>query len=83
MDIQAKDTAGLRGDGAGGQRGEITPMDFRAFGNQSGKTLLLPGTACTWQLNFKNEVDDLAAKYHIIAVNYDGTSATRISTSST
>ena len=48
-------------------------MDFREFGNQSGKTLLLlPGTACTWQLNFKNVVDDLAEKHHIIAVNYDG-----------
>ena len=48
-------------------------MDFREFGNQSGRTLLLlPGTACTWQLNFKNVVDDLAEKYHIIAVNYDG-----------
>lgn len=34
--------------------------------------LLLPGTACTWQLNFKNVIDDLAEKYHIIAVNYDG-----------
>ena len=48
-------------------------MQFTEFGNQEGKTLLLlPGTACTWQLNFKNVVDDLAAKYHIIAVNYDG-----------
>lgn len=28
--------------------------------------------ACTWQLNFRNVADDLAAKYHIIAVNYDG-----------
>ena len=38
-------------------------MDFREFGNQSGRTLLLlPGTACTWQLNFKNVVDDLAEK---------------------
>ena len=34
--------------------------------------LLLPGTACTWQLNFKNVVDELAKKYHVIAVNYDG-----------
>jgi hypothetical protein len=30
-------------------------MDFREFGDPNGKTmLLLPGTACTWQLNFKN-----------------------------
>ncbi len=48
-------------------------MQFTEFGNQEGKTmLLLPGTACTWQLNFKHVVDELAAKYHIIAVNYDG-----------
>ena len=48
-------------------------MQFTEFGKQEGKTLLLlPGTACTWQLNFKNVVDDLAAKYHIVAVNYDG-----------
>jgi hypothetical protein len=48
-------------------------MQFTEFGNQEGKTLLLlPGTACTWQLNFKHVADELAAKYHIIAVNYDG-----------
>ena len=48
-------------------------MDFKEFGNQSGRTLLLlPGTACTWEVNFKNVVDDFAEKYHIIAVNYDG-----------
>lgn len=48
-------------------------MDFQEFGNMSGKTLvLLPGTACTWQLNFKHIKDELAKHYHIIAVNYDG-----------
>ena len=48
-------------------------MQFTEFGNQEGKTLLLlPGTACTWQLNFKNVVNELAEKYHLIAVNYDG-----------
>ena len=48
-------------------------MQFTEFGKQDGKTLLLlPGTACTWQLNFKNVADDLAEKYHLIAVNYDG-----------
>ena len=48
-------------------------MQFKEFGNPDGKKLmLLPGTACTWQLNFKNVVDALAEKYHIIAVNYDG-----------
>ena len=48
-------------------------MQFTEFGKKDEKTLLLlPGTACTWQLNFKNVVDELAEKYHIIAVNYDG-----------
>ena len=48
-------------------------MEFREFGNLGGKTLLLlPGTACTWQLNFKNVIDALAEKYHVVAVNYDG-----------
>jgi len=48
-------------------------MDFKEFGNQNGRTLLmLPGTACTWQLNFKNVMDELASKYHLICVNYDG-----------
>ena len=48
-------------------------MQFTEFGKADGKTLLLlPGTACTWQLNFKNVADELAEKYHLIAVNYDG-----------
>lgn len=34
--------------------------------------MLLPGTACTWQLNFKNVLDALSERYHVIAVNYDG-----------
>ena len=48
-------------------------MKFEEFGNKNGKKLLmLPGTACTWQLNFKNIIDELSEKYWIIAVNYDG-----------
>ena len=48
-------------------------MEFKEFGNKEGKKLvLLPGTACTWQLNFKNIIDELSKKYWIIAVNYDG-----------
>lgn len=48
-------------------------MEFTEFGNKNGKTLmLLPGTACKWQFNFKYVLDELAEKYHIIAVNYDG-----------
>ena len=35
-------------------------MQFAEFGNMNGKTLmLLPGTACTWQLNFKNVIGEL------------------------
>lgn len=48
-------------------------MDFKEFGKEDGKTLLLlPGTACRWQFNFAKVLDALAEHYHIIAVNYDG-----------
>lgn len=48
-------------------------MQFNEFGKEDGKVLmLLPGTGCTWELNFKYVIDKLKEKYHIIAVNYDG-----------
>jgi len=48
-------------------------MKFDEFGNMEGMTLmLLPGTACTWQINFHKVVDRLAERYHLICVNYDG-----------
>ena len=48
-------------------------MQFTEMGRQDGKTmLLLPGTACTWQINFHPVIDALAARYHLICVNYDG-----------
>ena len=48
-------------------------MQFTEMGNLSGKTmLLLPGTACTWQINFHTVIDRLAERYHLICVNYDG-----------
>ena len=48
-------------------------MTFEERGNMNGKTLmLLPGTCCDWQMNFMNVLDDLASKYHLILVNYDG-----------
>ena len=48
-------------------------MTFEEMGNMNGKTLmLLPGTCCDWQSNFGNVVDDLAQKYCLICVNYDG-----------
>ena len=48
-------------------------MKFTEMGRQDGKTmLLLPGTACTWEINFHTVIDRLAAQYHLICVNYDG-----------
>ena len=48
-------------------------MQFTEMGLRSGKSLmLLPGTACDWQTNFKNVIPILAEKYHLICVNYDG-----------
>lgn len=48
-------------------------MKFEEMGLETGKTLLLlPGTACTWQINFAMVIDDLKQRYHLICVNYDG-----------
>lgn len=48
-------------------------MQYVEMGKMDGKTLmLLPGTGCTFELNFKYVIDDLASKYHLICVNYDG-----------
>ena len=48
-------------------------MQFTEMGLDDGKTLvLLPGTACTWQINFARVIDALAQRYHLICVNYDG-----------
>lgn len=48
-------------------------MQFDEFGLENEKTmLLLPGTSCTWQINFGNVVDELKKSYHLICVNYDG-----------
>ena len=48
-------------------------MQFDEIGRKDGKTLmLLPGTACDYQTNFDAVLDRLAAKYHLICVNYDG-----------
>ena len=33
---------------------------------------MLPGTACTYQINFRNVLEELARRYHLICVNYDG-----------
>ncbi len=48
-------------------------MQFDEKGNMKGKTLmLLPGTACDYQVNFGAVLDKLGEKYHLICVNYDG-----------
>lgn len=48
-------------------------MQFDELGLESGKTLmLLPGTCCDYQTNFANVLPQLAEKYHLICVNYDG-----------
>ena len=48
-------------------------MTFDEFGTENEKTLmLLPGTACTWQINFGQVKDELQKRYHLICVNYDG-----------
>jgi len=48
-------------------------MQFDEMGLKDGKVLmLLPGTACDYQTNFSNVLEDLGKKYHLICVNYDG-----------
>ena len=48
-------------------------MTFDEFGKENEKTLLLlPGTACTWQINFSQVKAELEKHYHLICVNYDG-----------
>lgn len=48
-------------------------MQFDEMGLKEGKVLmLLPGTACDYQTNFGNVLEDLGKKYHLICVNYDG-----------
>ena len=39
-------------------------MKFTEMGNPEGKTLmLLPGTACTWEINFHTVIDLLKERY--------------------
>ena len=48
-------------------------MTYDEIGNKNGKTMmLLPGTCCNYQTNFCTVLDELAEKYHLICVNYDG-----------
>ena len=48
-------------------------MRFDEMGLKQGKTLmLLPGTACDYETNFGNVLEELKKKYHLICVDYDG-----------
>ena len=48
-------------------------MLFTEMGLSEGKTMvLLPGTGCTWELNFMKVIDDFADRFHLICVDYDG-----------
>ncbi|HJJ47188.1 MAG TPA: alpha/beta hydrolase, partial [Methanocorpusculum sp.] len=48
-------------------------MQFTELESENEKTMvLLPGTGCTWELNFMRVIDDLAARWHLICVDYDG-----------
>lgn len=48
-------------------------MTFEEFGKENDMTMmLLPGTGCDWQTNFRNVLTALSSKYHLICVNYDG-----------
>lgn len=48
-------------------------MKFQEYGTENKITLmLLPGTCCDYETNFAAVLEDLAAKYHLICVNYDG-----------
>ncbi len=42
-------------------------MKFEETGPETGRTLLLlPGTACIWQINFAMVIDDLKERYHFL-----------------
>ena len=48
-------------------------MKISEFGTENNKTImLLPGTSCTWEINFDMLLKPLSDKYHVICVNYTG-----------
>ena len=48
-------------------------MQFTEFPKENAKVMvLLPGTGCSWELNFSRAIEDFKARYHLICVNYDG-----------
>ena len=34
--------------------------------------MLLPGTSCTWEINFNLLAEPLSQEYHVLCVNYTG-----------
>ena len=48
-------------------------MKITEFGTHNEKTIMLiPGTSCTWEINFDMLLDPLKEKYHVLCVNFTG-----------
>lgn len=48
-------------------------MKVTEFGRENAKTImLLPGTSCTWEMNFSRLLNPLKERYHVLCVNYTG-----------
>ena len=48
-------------------------MKITEFGTENEKTLmLLPGTGCTWEMNFSMLLEPFSQQYHLLCVNYTG-----------
>ena len=48
-------------------------MVVQEFGKENAETfLLLPGTSCTWEINFNMLLEPLSKEFHVLCVNYTG-----------
>lgn len=48
-------------------------MTIAEFGKENEKTfMLLPGTSCTWEINFRPLAEPLAEQFRVLCVNYTG-----------
>ncbi|MBQ9032860.1 MAG: hypothetical protein IJ106_15640 [Parasporobacterium sp.] len=48
-------------------------MVVQEFGKENAATfLLLPGTSCTWEINFNMLLEPLSKEFHVLCVNYTG-----------
>lgn len=48
-------------------------MKITELGKEHEKTfMLLPGTSCTWEINFNLLAEPLSQEYHVLCVNYTG-----------